>query len=67
MECGGAQDGELLLMTCRYCLKNELGWCRKHGGVPVQAVEPLYLNLSDGRRFRLEFDCRRCEMKVWNA
>ena len=42
MECGGAQDGELLLMTCRYCLKNELGWCRKHGGVPVQAVELCY-------------------------
>lgn len=67
MECGGAREQKCLLMTCRHCLKYELGWCRKHGGKPVPAAEPLYLNLSDGRRFRLEFDCRRCEMKVWNA
>ncbi|MGN0232935.1 MAG: DUF3656 domain-containing protein [Bacteroidaceae bacterium] len=67
MECGSGQGQERLLMTCRHCLKYELGWCRKYGGTPLQAPEPLYLNLSDGRRFRLEFDCRRCEMKVWNA
>ena len=30
----------------------------------VEWPEPLYLVLGDGRRFRLEFDCKRCEMKV---
>lgn len=67
MECRNVAGRTWLLMTCRYCLKHELGWCVKHGGRPPQMTEPLYLNLSDGRRFRLEFDCRRCEMKVWNA
>ena len=67
MECGRAEGKPYLLMTCRHCLRYELGWCRKRGGNPPQLTEPLYLNLNDGRRFRLEFDCRRCEMKVWNA
>ena len=26
---------------------------------------PLYLRLGDGRRFRLEFDCRNCQMNVY--
>ena len=29
-----------------------------------QWKDPLYLVLGDGRRFRLEFDCKNCEMKV---
>lgn len=67
MECGRQEGRDYVLMTCRYCLKHALGWCARRGGKPVQATEPLYLNLSDGRRFRLEFDCRRCEMMVHNA
>ncbi len=67
LECGSPRSKDVLLMTCRHCLRYEMGWCRKHGGTPPQATEPFYLNLGDGRRFRLEFDCRRCEMKVWNA
>lgn len=67
MEYKRTEGRDYLLMTCRHCLRYELGWCRKRGGNAAQLTEPLYLNLSDGRRFRLEFDCRRCEMKVWNA
>lgn len=67
MECGRAEGRDYLFMTCRHCLRYEFGWCRKRGGAAAQLAEPLYLNLNDGRRFRLEFDCRRCEMKVWNA
>ena len=67
MECGRTEGRDYLLMTCRHCLRYEFGWCRKRGGAAAQLAEPLYLNLNDGRRFRLEFDCRRCEMKVWNA
>ena len=33
----------------------------------VRWVDPLYLVLGDGRRFRLEFDCKKCEMKVFNS
>ena len=52
-------------MHCRYCLRHELGYCVKHGGSKPTWREPLYLRLGDGRRFRLEFDCKRCEMKVY--
>lgn len=67
MECRQKKDRKTLLMTCRHCLRYEFGWCRKHGDNPQQMTEPLYLNLNDGRQFRLEFDCQHCEMKIWNA
>lgn len=53
------------LMQCRYCLRHELGYCVKHGGRKPEWREPLYLCLADGHRFRLEFDCSRCQMNVW--
>ena len=53
------------LMQCRYCLRHELGYCVKHGGRRPQWREPLSLRLGDGRRFRLEFDCRQCQMNVY--
>jgi putative protease len=54
------------LMQCRYCLRHALGYCTKSGErLPFR--EPLFLRLSDGRRFRLEFDCRQCQMNVYAA
>lgn len=55
----------LLLMQCRHCLRFSLGYCVKHGGKKPAWREPLYLKLGDGRRFRLEFDCRQCQMNVY--
>ena len=54
-----------LLMQCRHCLRYALGYCVKHGGRTPQWSEPLYLRLGDGRRFRLEFDCRHCQMNIY--
>ena len=51
------------VMTCKYCLRYELGWCRKGPDAAKSPKDPLYL-VSGKRRFRLEFDCGRCEMKV---
>lgn len=53
------------LMQCRYCLRHELGCCTRHGGQKPQWAEPLSLRLSDGRTFRLEFDCHNCQMNVY--
>ena len=59
------------LMQCRYCLRHELGICLKYPGksssLPSGEVGrgPLFLRLADGRRFRLEFDCHRCQMNVY--
>ena len=53
------------LMQCRHCLRFELGCCVKHGGSKPTWREPLYLRLADGHRFRLEFDCKNCQMNVY--
>ncbi len=53
------------LMQCRYCLRHELGYCIRNGGKKPNWAEPLYLRLSDGSTFRLEFDCTNCQMNVY--
>lgn len=53
------------LMQCRHCLRYALGYCVKNGGRKPQWKEPLSLRLGDGRTFRLEFDCKHCQMNVW--
>ncbi len=50
------------VMTCKYCLRNELGWCSRNPSEKCPS-QPLYL-VSGRFRFRLEFDCGKCEMRV---
>ncbi len=54
--------GEKVLMTCRHCIRHELGICLK--GREGRQVGNLSLQLPDGRTFPLRFDCKRCEMQV---
>ncbi|WP_315566455.1 U32 family peptidase [Hoylesella pleuritidis] len=56
---------EPLIMQCRHCLKYSLGACTKHGGKHPAWREPLYLQLTDSRRFRLEFNCKECQMNIY--
>lgn len=56
-----------LLMQCRHCLRYAFGYCVRHGGKHPAWREPLFLRLGDGRRFRLEFDCKNCQMNVYEA
>lgn len=53
-----------VLMFCKHCLRYSMGWCPIHQRVRSPYREPYYLVARDGRRFRLEFDCRNCQMKV---
>ena len=55
----------LPLMQCRHCLRFALGYCVKRGGQKPEWKEPLTLRLGDGKRFRLEFDCKNCQMNVY--
>ena len=55
-----------LLMQCRHCLRYTLGYCVKNGGRRPQWKEPLRLEMGDARLFRLEFDCRKCQMNVYS-
>lgn len=64
-------SGSVALMTCRHCIKYSLGMCRK-------GARKLYLrlpvaplggagasrDLPYGKKFPLEFDCKKCEMRV---
>lgn len=52
------------LMTCRHCIRYSLGFCPKETKEHPPFREPLYLVMSDGRRFRLAFDCHQCQMRV---
>lgn len=65
------------VMVTRYCLRRELGFCKKHpeskSGVPNIFIrrnlspddlsEPLTIS-SGPHTFSLKFDCRNCEMHV---
>ena len=48
-------------MRTKYCLRHELDLCPKQR--PGTRPDPLYLR-NNGRRLRLDFDCRACEMTV---
>ncbi len=69
------------VMFCRHCLRYALGMCRLREKGRKNSEEfknvfiedfslftfpsSFYLSLANGRRFRLEFDCRQCMMKVY--
>lgn len=58
------QPKDAVLMFCKHCIRYSMGWCPVHHKVRSPFREPYYLVSSDGRRFRLEFDCKQCQMKV---
>ena len=51
------------VMFCKHCIKYSMGWCSKNG-TQTPYKEPFYLVSGDGRRFRLQFDCKECIMRV---
>lgn len=58
-------DDDAVLMFTRHCIKYDMGWCPREGNtMPVQ--EPLRL-IHGQQQFRLDFDCRKCEMHVRKA
>ncbi len=60
---------EKALMTTKYCLRYELGCCLQGKNtnkamVDIKPTDILVLRNND-RRFRLEFDCRQCLMRIY--
>ena len=58
---------DAILMFCKHCLRYSMGWCHIHQRERSPYKEPYYLVSNDGKRFRLEFDCKNCQMKVKTA
>lgn len=58
---------ETEIMTTRYCLRRELGCCLKDPKVKeskkARFAPPLTISTGP-HTFRLDFDCRHCEMKL---
>lgn len=52
-----------LLMTTRYCIKYELGYCEKFQHAKNNPPDPLFLE-DQNRRYQLKFDCKNCLMQV---
>lgn len=52
------------VMFCQHCLRYSMGWCpyKQHKQAPYK--QPLYLRLANGKRFRLDFDCKKCIMML---
>ncbi len=55
---------DAVLMFCKHCLRYSMGWCPTHQHERSPYREPFYLVTTDGKRFRLSFDCKHCQMKV---
>ena len=49
-----------VLMTCHHCIRYANGMCSKETG---KKAEPLFIRNGENT-FRLEFDCRNCQMYV---
>lgn len=47
------------LMQCKYCVRSQYGMC----GGKKQNAEPLFISDKTGR-YKLSFDCQKCEMIV---
>jgi 23S rRNA 5-hydroxycytidine C2501 synthase len=57
------------VMTTRYCLRQQLGACRKYPlappAAPTRLNEPLTLLDEQGVRYPLRFNCTLCVMEVY--
>ncbi|MHB9040591.1 MAG: peptidase U32 family protein, partial [Melioribacteraceae bacterium] len=49
------------LMTCKYCIKGELGYCPNDSDEKLD--EPLYLS-NGGKKYKLVFNCKDCKMEI---
>ncbi|MDE5417274.1 U32 family peptidase [Labilibaculum sp. DW002] len=51
------------IMTTKHCLRHEFGMCKKEVNTDAKPNTPLYL-VDNKNRYKLEFHCQRCEMKI---
>ena len=62
-------DPDTPLMLTKYCLRRQLGMCRKELGARSEelGVRSWALRLANGKKLLLDFDCKNCMMKVMRS
>ncbi len=58
-------DGEVRVMTTRYCLRRELGACLRTGNASKLPMGSLQLMAPIGK-LRVAFDCANCQMHIYS-
>ena len=54
------------LMFTKHCLRYSMGWCPTYQKDKSPYKEPYYLLYKD-TRLRLQFDCKHCQMLVFES
>lgn len=55
-------SGKAIMIT-KHCIKYQMGACERFEKKPKQISEPLFLE-DNNRKYKLEFDCKNCQMKI---
>ena len=53
-----------ILMTTKYCIKHQLGWCPMRNSIPLIIPSEPYSLQTGNNKFTLYFDCKQCEMQI---
>ncbi len=62
-------EPNVALMFTKHCIKYEMGWCPREkasAGSSEIPKEPLFLK-NNNQRFELKFDCKKCEMHIFEV
>jgi len=59
----GLDMSERMVMTTKYCLREELGLCGSRG--PKSNARPMILQDEDGREYEIRFCCGLCGMETF--
>ncbi|OFX85676.1 MAG: hypothetical protein A2W99_06155 [Bacteroidetes bacterium GWF2_33_16] len=51
------------IMVTKHCIKYQMGLCSRYDHPKEKIEEPLFL-ADNHRKYKLEFDCKQCAMKV---
>ena len=59
-------DRETPIMTCKYCIRRQLGACLKDSQThPADRWKDMAMRMSNGTTFRIVCDCTNCQMLLY--
>lgn len=69
IEATGDDSAGKIVMRTRYCMRRELGICKKYkkNSSTKQNFQEPFMIVSGVNMFQVEFDCAKCEMRIINT